>query len=302
MNAPALSIVIPVLNGVHTIGDTLTGLMHQVKPACETEIIVVDNGSTDDTCGVVGRFPVTLLSERKRGPAAARNRGLNAARGELVAFLDADTLPTRRWMVEMIAAFDDPAVNLAAGRILGYRPTTVPEQFYARYHLDQAEVNGQVREFPFAASGNMAVRRAMALAVGGWDEEFLVSEDVEFCHRFLSYYHTCVHYQPGALVFLRTRTTMDALKRQAFQYGQGRAKLWRRYPEVAPWSVRRQVRMRIRLALIELWPLAARAARRLGRATEQDVQDAECYRVWNRSLWLGFMSMMRHHEWRFETT
>ena len=94
---PSVSVVIPVLNGGETIGDTLAGLMQQVRCPRETEIIVVDNGSKDQTRAVVEKFPITLLTEPKRGPSAARNRGLYTAQGDIVAHLDADTMPTRRW-------------------------------------------------------------------------------------------------------------------------------------------------------------------------------------------------------------
>lgn len=295
---PSVSIVIPVLNGADTIGDTLAGLMNRAPCSCQTEIIVVDNGSTDGTDAVVLKYPVTLLREVKRGAAAARNCGLFASRADIVAYLDADTLPTRQWLKEIILPFINPDVLLVAGRIVGYRPQTLAERYYSHFFLDAPQADIRVGAFPFACSANLAVRRASALSVGGWDEEFLIAEDVDFSHRLLDKLHTSIYEQRTALVFLRTRRTMTELQHQAFMYGQGRARLWLRYPEIAPWSRLRQARMVGRLALISVWPLVARLARRAAYATDEDVEYAACHRAWSWWHWRGFMSMMRHHEWK----
>lgn len=301
MSTPAsVSVVIPVLNGANTIGDTLAGLMNQVQPPCETEIIVVDNGSTDATVSVVRNFPVTLLCEAKRGPSAARNRGLYAARGEVIAYLDADTLPTRRWLVEIVSPFRNPEILLAAGRLVGYRPRTPAEKFYARFYVDREQRDAHAEGFPFAPSANMAVRRSAAVAIGGWDEEFRVAQDMELSYRLLNEFKTTIHYQRSALVFLRTRSTLAELNRQAYKYGQGRAKLWMRYPAVAPWNAARAVGILGRLTVIGMWPLVARAAKIAGRATQEDVVQARYYRSWNWWSWRGFASMMRHKEWQLD--
>ena len=94
------SVVVPVLNGEDTIGDLLIALTHQRGVSGNVEFIIVDNGSTDNTKEIVGAYEVMLLHEPKPGPSAARNRGLYHASGEIVAYLDADTIPTRRWLAE----------------------------------------------------------------------------------------------------------------------------------------------------------------------------------------------------------
>jgi glycosyltransferase involved in cell wall biosynthesis len=295
---PSVSVVIPVLNGAETIGDTLAGLMNQAQPPRETEIIVVDNGSTDGTRAAAQKFPLTLLTQPKRGPSAARNCGLYAARGEVIAYLDADTLPTRLWLREIVSPFVDANVLLVAGRILGYHPETMAERYYSYYHLDKAREHAQADGFPFASSGNMAVRRSAALCIGGWDEDFLVAQDVDFSHRLSKKFQTSIYYQPRALVFLRNHRTLPELKRQAFKYGQGRAKVWARNPHEAQWGLPRAMRIMGGLALIGVWPLVARLARQVGRANDEDVQLAEYHRAWNWWSWRGFASMMRHQEWR----
>ena len=296
--SPSVSVVIPVLNGAATIGDTLTAVMHQAPSAFTAEILVVDNGSTDDTRAIVGKFSVALLTENTPGSAAARNRGLHAARGAVVAHLDADTLPTRRWLAEIAAPFSDPSVTQVAGRMLGYRPSTPAECYYARCFLDCEAANANAEGFPFAAAANMAVRRDAALAIGGWDETFRVGQDVDLSYRLRRHFQTPIHYQARALAFVRTSRTVAELRARAFKYGQGRARLWLRHREVAAWGTRRAARVACGLALSALWPYLLRTAHWTGCATNRDVETAECQRVWHWGLWRGFASMLRHREWR----
>lgn len=296
--SPSVSVVVPVLDGAATIAATLTGLLNQAPSPCSAEILVVDNGSTDATRAIVATFPVQLLTESTPGPAAARNRGLHAARAAIVAHLDADTLPTRRWLAEIAAPFADPSVTQVAGRMLGHRPSTPAERYYARCFLDRDEENTRAEGFPFAASGNMAVRRDAALAVGGWDETFRVAQDVDLSFRLLRRFGTPIRYQPGALVFVRTSRTLAELRRRAFKYGQGRAKLWLQYREAAAWGPRRTARIAGGLVLAAVWPYLLSTARWTGRATAEDVHEAVCHRAWNWGLWRGFASMIRHREWR----
>jgi glycosyltransferase involved in cell wall biosynthesis len=114
-----VSVIIPVWNGEDCIRDCLCSLHAQTFPEQHFEIIVVDNGSTDGTRDVVEAFPqAMLLREAKPGSYAARNRGLEQARGKYVAFTDADCVPDARWVESGYRALvGDKSVGIAAGRI-----------------------------------------------------------------------------------------------------------------------------------------------------------------------------------------
>src|SRR5438128_6095327 len=155
----SVGVVVPVRNGAGTMADLLEALLGgQSAPAADTEVVVVDNGSTDGTREIVRGRGVMLLEEPNLGPAAARNCGLRHARGEVVAHLDADTLPTRRWLAELVAPFADPEVVLVAGRTLSYPPETPAERYVAASGLFETERAIRRRPFPFAPSLNLAVR------------------------------------------------------------------------------------------------------------------------------------------------
>ena len=100
----AASVIVPVFNGADTIGECLASLLALDYPPSGFEIVVVDNGSTDGTAAVVAGLGgrVRLLHEPVRGASAARNRGVRAARGRLVAFTDADCAVEPHWLARLV--------------------------------------------------------------------------------------------------------------------------------------------------------------------------------------------------------
>ena len=291
MKPASVSVIIPVLNGAHTIGDTLRSLANQAPVDAHRETIVVDNGSTDGTVELVGGLGVRLLHEAISGAAAARNCGLRAASGEIVVLCDADTVLTRRWLAEMLAAFDDPDVTLAAGRIVCYPPKTGPERYLAGCGVYDVERAVARPWFPLAPSGNMAVRRAAALAVDGFDEAMLTAEDADFCYRVLRAYPGAITYRPAAMLFHRSRPTDAELRRQARVYGEGVARLYLRYPDVLPWDLRRVLLVALRTAGRGVLPLLLASGRLLRIVPSQKVEYAVYNRMWTWWFWCGFFRL-----------
>jgi len=290
---PSASIVIPVLNAASTVGDVLNALRTQVDAPAETEIIAVDNGSTDGTQAVLRQFNVTVLEEPKRGPAAARNRGLHHARGDIVVHVDADTLPTRRWLKALVAPFDDPQTVIVGGRILSFRPETPAERYIAASGLYEPENNVHRDLFPFVVSMNMAVRRTAALAIGGWTEDMLTGEDADFCLRLQRQFGCRLAYQPEAVLFHRNRQSDAGLWRQAWSYGQGVAHMYVRHPDAVQWDVRKALHLARIIAERSAKPTLLRIAHRLGLASDEAVEFARYHRDWTWWFWRGFFRYRR---------
>src|SRR5262245_9881137 len=135
MNVPEVSIIVPVYNGGRTITALLESLVFQRYPRGRFEIIVVDNRSTDTTISQARRFPVQLLHEDGiQSSYAARNRGVHAAQGTLLAFTDADCVADPSWLSELCRPFAQPHVGASAGAIIAARPTTLVQQFCVQQH------------------------------------------------------------------------------------------------------------------------------------------------------------------------
>jgi cellulose synthase/poly-beta-1,6-N-acetylglucosamine synthase-like glycosyltransferase len=293
---PSVSVVVPVLDGAHVIGDLLTGLCQAIRDTAE--VIVVDNGSSDATVDVVRRFPVILLSEPKRGPSAARNRGLRQSRGDLVAFADADVIPTNRWLDELTAPFSDPAVVVTGGRSIDYRPRTPAEQFAAQLGVRRLEHDFFRSRVPYVASENMAIRRSAIEAVGGWDESFHTAEDLDLCIRIERRFDTLPVRRPRAILFRRRRNTFEALFRQAWNYGQGLGQAHLRYPDKIPLTVSRcSTAAAILVARFAKASLLA-CGHSLGWTPPARAEFAAHHWHWSRCFWGGFVAMLRNREWR----
>jgi glycosyltransferase involved in cell wall biosynthesis len=111
--SPRISVVIPSLNDAVMLEQCLTALDAQTRPA--DEIVVVDNGSTDATVDVALAHGARVVAESKRGIPQATSAGLDAATGDVIGRLDADSVPRPDWVERVAAAFEDPQLDVLSG-------------------------------------------------------------------------------------------------------------------------------------------------------------------------------------------
>jgi glycosyltransferase involved in cell wall biosynthesis len=285
-----VSVVIPAFNAAQTLPATLKALQAQVD-APGFEVIVVDNASTDDTADVARAYGATVLCEPMRGPAAARNCGLRHASGDIIAHLDADTVPSRRWLAELCAPFASEEV-LVAGNTVCYPPQTAAERYVQAVGLHSAERAIVRDEFPFVPSLNMAVRRDAALSVGGWNQRLLTGEDVDFSHRLLKHCATHICYREKAIVYHRTRSDPRELRRQAIGYGAGAAELYLLYPDEVRWDVTKTLKLIGIVAGRSTAGAAATLGAALGVVDRRKAEFLAYHAFWTRGFWFGFARRM----------
>ncbi|MDP8955765.1 MAG: glycosyltransferase [Actinomycetota bacterium] len=234
---PFVSVVIPVLNGEATIGACLSALVKSDYPKECFEILIVDNGSTDRTTEIAKRYPVTLLSEPRRGPARARNRGIEASRGGVLAFTDADCLVTTGWIRNLVAAFSNAEVGAVAGEILPFPPRTPAERYAARIRHLSPQRYLRRPLFPFAVTANLAFRRSVFAQVGLFDPTCpRGGESTDFCTRFFRQTRLRLELASRAVVFHRHRQRARDLFSQHIGYGRGHAFLYWKYRDELPWG------------------------------------------------------------------
>ncbi len=189
MTTPYVSVIVPVLDSVDGIVATLNALLRQTYPEDRFEVLIVDNGSTDGTrdavAGVVEAHPerVKLLTElERRSSYAARNVGVAAARGEVLAFTDADCIPAADWIERGVSALDAESADYAAGRVemtfTGPRPG-VWEYYDAVGKLNQR----RYMERGFGATANLFVRRRSMDDHGAFRADLISGGDYEFGRR-----------------------------------------------------------------------------------------------------------------------
>jgi GT2 family glycosyltransferase len=289
--------VIPVLNGGEVIADLLWALANQRGLSDVPEIIVVDNGSVDRTREIVRQFNVILLEENKRGPGPARNRGLFHASGEIIAHLDADTIPVRNWLTEITTPFTNPDVVLVAGEYITYKPKTPAQRFVAqRGSFIEGLVSRET--IPFAPSLNMAVRRHAAMDIGGWAEDMPTGEDIDFSYRLLIKYPSKIFFNPRAIVFHHARSEDKDLWLQVWTYGEGLAQFKHKHPESFSFNLKERLRLYSLLLKRSLIHLITWLKLVMGRASKEDLNFADYSRKWSFCYWRGFFSYQKHQQRR----
>jgi glycosyltransferase involved in cell wall biosynthesis len=240
---PFVSVIVPVLNGERTIRDCLVSLLRMHYPAGRREILVVDNGSTDRTAEIVRGLPVRYLRENRRGAALARNMGIGASRGEILAFTDADCVVSTGWLRDLVKGFDHEHVGVVAGEVVAYPPKTPAERNAARRKPLWQKYALKYPGSPWFLSGNAAVRRKVFDSVGLFDPRFTGggSEDIDFAWRFFQCGEFELRYRPKAVVFHRHRASARELFEQRKRYGRGQAILCRKHPDQVSWDWRREL-------------------------------------------------------------
>lgn len=234
---PQLSVVIACFNGEDTLRDQLVALADQPSVA-PWELIIADNGSTDGSVELArsfaSRLPLRIIdASARRGPAHARNVGVAAARGEWIAFCDADDVVAPNWVAQVCGALQQHP--FVAGKVDTARLNT--RRIRRARHLDQASglqpASGNRLGLPHAGAGNMALHRSVFESVGGFDEKLHCLEDTDLCWR-IQLAGVPLVYEPSLLIHTRLRTTIGDNFRQGRGYGRGQTMLEERYGRLAP--------------------------------------------------------------------
>jgi glycosyltransferase involved in cell wall biosynthesis len=220
-----ISVVLPVRDGMPWLDEQLAALAAQ---RCDEpwEIVVADNGSTDSSRAAAQAWAdrggaVRIVDAGARlGPAAARNIGVTAARGELLAFCDADDVVHPGWLAALVEGLGHADV------VAGTFDSVSSNGLGARAPSPAA--TAQLGFLPAGLAANLAVRRAAFEAVGSFDEDLLVGEDIDLCWRLqLDGFRFAV--AQAAVVVRRERPELGALFRRALSYGRCGPRLYRRY-------------------------------------------------------------------------
>ena len=224
------SIVIPAYNAGQILSDTLSALQDQSVPSEDYEVIVVDDGSTDETPSVARRAGTECITQQNRGPAAARNSGGRAARGEFVLFTDADCVPERDWIRQMTLPFR----NQEAAGVKGAYSTrqTEPAARFAQAEFeDRYDLLEKFPAIDMVDTYSAAFRRNALVGIGLFDESFPVAsnEDTELSYRLCA--AGCrLEFNRKAVVYHRHPDTFSKYLRLKFKRAYWRMVVYRRYP------------------------------------------------------------------------
>jgi len=231
------SVIIPAYNAEKVITRCLTALEHQTIPQDEYEVIVVDDGSDDDTAELAKESGAKVLKSGHVGPAAARNAGAELARADIIVFTDADCEPGPDFLERILEPFAAPVVSGARGV---YR--SQQESLVARFVQSEYEERYQRIARIDAAKGSIdaldtayaAYRRDVFLQAGGFDTRYrnAAAEDHELSFRLSDQGHI-LRFVPDATVYHWHPQTLGAYAHRKFRIGFWRAFLTKQHPAQA---------------------------------------------------------------------
>jgi GT2 family glycosyltransferase len=225
---PRISVIVCTYNGAQTLAECLAGLERVEYP--DYEVIVVDDGSRDGSAAIADRFDCRVIRTPNHGLSSARNTGLAAATGDIVAYIDDDAYPDPHWLAYLAAAFrradhagiGGPNIAPPGDGFLAECVTNAPGNPVHVLLTDQV-----AEHIPGC---NMAFRKSALEAVGGFDTQFRVAgDDIDVCWKIQEAGGT-LGFSAAAMVWHHRRGELKTYWRQQLGYGRAEAAVERKWP------------------------------------------------------------------------
>jgi GT2 family glycosyltransferase len=228
--APSFSVILCSRNGARTIEETLRRLDRLDYP--NYEVIVVNDGSTDATPEIAARFPqFRLISVPNGGLSQARNLGMEAAKGEFLAYIDDDAYPDPHWLSHLAHTYLTGGYAAVGGPNIPPPNDGVVAACVGRSPGGPMHVMLTDTEAEHIPGCNFSVRRECLAEIGGFDPRFRIAgDDVDVCWRLLDKGWQ-IGFHPAAMVWHHCRNTVKGYWKQQKNYGKAEALLEQKWPE-----------------------------------------------------------------------
>jgi glycosyltransferase involved in cell wall biosynthesis len=224
------SIIIPTFNGASRIASCLESLASQTAGR-NVEILVVDDGCTDNTANVVRGFAsARLISQTNAGPASARNRGALEAQGKILLFTDDDCVPQPDWLEAMLGPFEDEEVVGAKG-VYRTHQKSLTARFVQIEYEDKYRLMAGQPNIDFIDTYSAGFRRDRFLEMTGYDTSFPVAcaEDIELSYR-MSARGWKMKFVPAAIVYHTHPDTLSRYLKKKYKFAFWRMLAVRKNP------------------------------------------------------------------------
>ncbi|MEW6295914.1 MAG: glycosyltransferase [Candidatus Diapherotrites archaeon] len=231
-----VSIVIPCYNPEKTIALTLSSILKSDFPKSQFEVIVVDDGSIDSTRDIVKKFKgVILVQQKHKGPAAARNLGARKAKAGIIAFLDSDCAPEKKWLKIMVKEMMNRETTAVYGSLIDGE-----KNIYSKaIHLDWAHsLNPKMKkeERVLATSANFCIRKKIFNELNGFDEEVLWTEDTALSIKLKNKNYRIVFLPEAKAKHFHKIKNLKNFLFHRFEHGIGEAYVNLKYDNPFSWS------------------------------------------------------------------
>ena len=244
-----ISVVIPAYNAESTIDQAVAQSLAQATGSLEVEVIVVDDGSSDDTAEVAESAGARVIRQDNAGPASARNGGWQAAKGRFICFTDADCIPPADWVLHLLEGFTDSHIGAVAGSYdVANSNSWLARWVHCEIMRRHDRMPSSVRAF---GSYNVAIPRYVLKFTGGFDSAYRSAsgEDNDLSYRILKAGWQIAFRPQAKVAHLHPEKLWRYLKDQ-YRHGFWRAKLYKEHPDMVGGDDYTLLRDRVEPALI----------------------------------------------------
>lgn len=218
-----ISVIVPVFNDTERLAQCLQALEQQTFPQDSYEVIVVDNASDDDVQAVVAKFPQAIIVvESRRGSYSARNTGIAIAKGNILAFTDADCIPSPDWLEKGVQSLGNtPNCGLVAGRIeFSYQNPQQPNAIELCDSVLYLQQDLYLNHAKFGATANVFTFKSVFDEVGLFDQTLKSGGDYEWGQRVFKAGYPQV-YSAEAYVYHPARYSFEQLYQKILRTTRG---------------------------------------------------------------------------------
>ena len=227
---PFISVVIPAYNEEKRIANAIEGILNQTYPKDKMEVIVVDDGSKDNTCGVASKYSIKLIHhDKNKGDSASRNTGAKHAIGDIIATTDSDDKVDENWLINISKHYND--LNL--GAVLGsscitydcrnWQHRIIAELFICLRGSDAVkniyDAKGKVGSNNSIGS-NQAFKKSIFLKLGGYDTRLTAGMDQDIVWRIEKAGYKIV-FEPSAVVYITPKDNFTKYIKSTYLRARG---------------------------------------------------------------------------------
>lgn len=232
---PNISIIIPVYNDPYGLEDTLKSLVNQDYPSEKFEIIVADNGSSDNTLDIAEKFSQeysvvirTTVEDNVQSSYATRNKGIVTSKGTIIAFIDADMSVEKNWLTKICISMEKLQADYLACGVEIYSEI---KSIFALYNkMTGFPIENYINNAHFAPTCCLVVRKIIFDELGMFDSRLISSGDLEFGNRVYESGRNLCH-DPIIVMKHPARSSFKQLLKKSFRIGRGSCQLSFYYPE-----------------------------------------------------------------------
>jgi len=223
------SVIIPAYNAEKTVRECIQGVLNQTQK--DFELIVVDDGSTDNTPKIVESFKkAKLLKQQNGGPAKARNAGAKMAKGDVLVFTDSDCVAEKNWLEGMLKPFSDKSVVGVQGAYKTKQQSAVAR--FVQYEIEERyDRMKRSSKLDWVGSYSAAYQKKMFLEAGGFDESFPVASGEDPALSYTMAEKGKLVFNPKAIVYHQHPETVKKYFWVKFHRAYWRTLLYKRFPQ-----------------------------------------------------------------------